>query len=44
MDTQDFKIKTKQEDLKKSEVEFSKDYNKLKVKSKMLENLTTKYI
>ncbi len=41
LDTQDFKIKTKQEDLKKSEVEFSKAYNNLKVKSKTLENLTT---
>ena len=41
LDTQDFKIKTKQEELKRSEVEFSKAYNKLKVKSKTLENLTT---
>jgi len=41
LDTQDFKIKTKQEELKKSEVEFNKAYNKLNVKSKALENLTT---
>ena len=41
MNTQDFKIRTKQEELKKSEVEFSKAYNKLKVKSKTLESLTT---
>lgn len=41
MDTQDFKIKTKQEELKKSEVEFNMAYNKLNIKSKILENLTT---
>jgi len=41
LDTQDFKIKTKQEELKKSELEFNKAYNKLNVKSKALENLTT---
>mgnify|MGYP001583470407 FL=1 len=41
LDTQDFKLKTKQEELKRSEIEFSKAYNKLKVKSKTLENLTT---
>jgi len=41
LDTQDFKIKTKQEELKKSEVEFNKAYNILNIKSKALENLTT---
>jgi hypothetical protein len=41
LDTQDFKIKTKQEELKKSEVEFNKAYNELNIKSKTLENLTT---
>jgi len=41
LNVEDFKIKTKQEELKKSEVKFSKAYNRLNVKSKTLENLTT---
>ena len=41
LDTQDFKIKTKQEELIKSESELSRVYNKLNIKSKTLENLTT---
>jgi len=41
LDTQAFKIKTKQEELEKSKIEFDKAYNELNIKSKTLENLTT---
>ncbi|WP_291637036.1 MobV family relaxase [Clostridium sp.] len=41
LNTQDFKLKTKQEELKKGEIEVDKAYNELNVKSKALENLTT---
>lgn len=41
LNTQDFKLKTKQEELKKREIEFNKAYNELNIKSKTLENLTT---
>lgn len=41
LNTQDFKLKTKQEELKKGEVEFDKACNELNIKSKTLENLTT---
>ncbi|MBU3182627.1 MobV family relaxase [Clostridium psychrophilum] len=41
LDTQEFKIRTKQEELKRSEVEFHTAYNELNIKSKALENLTT---
>jgi len=41
LNTQDFKLKNKQEELKKSVIEFNKAYNELNIKSKTLENLTT---
>lgn len=41
LNTQDFKLKTKQAELKKGEIEFDKAYNELNIKSKTLENLTT---
>ena len=41
LNTQDFKLKTKQAELEKGEIEFDKAYNELNVKSKTLENLTT---
>ena len=41
LDTQEFKIKTKQEELNKSKIELDKADNELKIKSKTLENLTT---
>ncbi|MBU3192200.1 MobV family relaxase [Clostridium bowmanii] len=41
LNTQDFKIKTKKEELEKSKIEFDKAYNELNIKSKALEKLTT---
>jgi hypothetical protein len=41
LNTQEFKIKTKQEELKRNEVEFEKADNELKIKSKALDNLTS---
>ncbi|MCB2309459.1 plasmid recombination protein [Clostridium estertheticum] len=41
LDTQTFKLKTKQEELEKNKIEFDKADNELKIKSKALESLTS---